>query len=80
MAVVRMPGLAGMNRCLGCLGCSAAPRTADGQIEPCAEIYADNLRRDFIFIHDTPEGRAAYVALVLEHGVRRPTQQAKTDT
>lgn len=50
--------------CTGCVGCMRAPEG-----EYCAD-ESDNIRRDFIFIRDTPEGRAEYAALVLEHGLR----------
>ena len=50
--------------CLGCLGCNEAP-----EWQYCADD-SDNIRRDYIFIEDTPEARAAYAALILEHGIQ----------
>lgn len=52
--------------CTGCLGCKRKPRVDDS----CVEMSASGERNDFIFIEDTPEGRAAYAALVLEHGIQ----------
>lgn len=57
--------------CAGCLGCCYRPSDDERGGVPCVDATADGMRTvNWIFIHDTPEARAAYVALALEHGLQ----------
>lgn len=58
--------------CTGCLGCAAQPEDENGELVECGypPSAPGRRRQDFIFIHDTPKARAAYLALVLEHGLQ----------
>lgn len=69
MKVIRVRAVAAESLCTGCLGCEAMPDDQD-----CYENNYDltanaTLHTDYIYIKDTPKGRAEYAALVLEHGL-----------